>query len=76
MQANSITPGSNVIIVDDLIATGGRSHLQHFSAYFILLLIFVSYRWICQSSGRTRVGTRRKNYRISIYHRGALPQRR
>ena len=28
MQTGSIKPGSNVIVVDDLIATGGRSHSQ------------------------------------------------
>jgi adenine/guanine phosphoribosyltransferase-like PRPP-binding protein len=41
MQENAIKPGQNVIIIDDLIATG-----NHITIIYIKIMLTSHYRWI------------------------------
>lgn len=68
MQADAIQPGQNVIIIDDLIATGSTTcHLHK-------IILTRLNRRIGDGSGPTRRSARRKDHRVSLHHRTDVPQ--
>lgn len=71
MQAEAIKPGQNVIVVDDLIATG---ELRNSLKRNIMNTSPVSRRF-GESGWRAYRKTRREDPGIPFYHRAHVPQR-
>lgn len=64
MQADAIKSGQNVIIIDDLMATG---KIPYINTHFLVGLIFP--RWIGKSCGRAHHQAGLQDDRVSFHNR-------
>ena len=74
MQADAIKPGQNVVIIDDLVATG-MTHSLLATVSSVEAHDKRGYRWFCESGWRACGQARREDPRIPLHYRAHFPQR-